>query len=59
MHLPETQFAPQSFTHQFRWILTIGLLFAGVVLVILVYYRPRFLAAASAAKALSRETVSL
>jgi hypothetical protein len=57
-YLPETQFSPEPFAHLFGWIMKFGFVFAGVILGILVYYRPRFLAAASAAKALSNHRVS-
>ena len=48
-HLPETQFWPANFAHHYGWTVALGLLFAGAILGLLVYYRPRFLEAASAA----------
>jgi len=56
--LPESQFSPDIFMLQFGWIMKFGLVIAGVLLGILVYYRPRFLAAASAAKAGPEENVT-
>ena len=49
LHLPETRFSPASFAHHYGWTVALGLLFAGAILGLLVYYRPRFLEAASAA----------
>jgi MFS family permease len=49
LHLPETQFSPPDFAHHHGWAMVLGLLFAGAILGLLVYYRPRFLEAASAA----------
>jgi hypothetical protein len=49
LHLPETQFSSANFAHHFGWTLVLGLLFAGAILALLVYYRPRFLEAASRA----------
>lgn len=49
LHLPETQFSPTNFTHHYGWAMALGLLFTGAILGLLVYYRPRFLKAASAA----------
>jgi len=53
LHLPETQFSPANFTHPYGWTVALGLLFAGAILGLLVYYRPRFLEAASAANSAS------
>ncbi|HTT33644.1 MAG TPA: hypothetical protein VMH48_08580 [Methylomirabilota bacterium] len=58
MHLPESQFSPESFMQQFGWMTILGLVLAGVILGILVYYRPRFLATASAAKAAQEQRVT-
>jgi hypothetical protein len=52
-HLPETQFSPANFAHHYGWTVALGLLFAGAILGLLVYYRPRFLEAASAANSAS------
>jgi hypothetical protein len=49
MHLPETQFSSMNFTHHYGWTVVLGLLIAGAILGLLVYYRPRFLAEASKA----------
>jgi len=49
MHLPESQFSSNPFLQHFGWILALGLLFAGAILGLFIYYRQRFLAAASAA----------
>jgi len=53
LHLPETQFSPAGFAHHYGWTVLLGLLFAGAILGLLVYYRPRFLEAASAANSAS------
>jgi len=53
LHLPETQFSPANFTHPYGWTVALGVLFAGAILGLLVYYRPRFLEAASAANSAS------
>jgi hypothetical protein len=47
LHLPQTQFSPLNLTHHYGWAIGLGLLFAGAILGLLVYYRPRFLEAAS------------
>jgi len=49
MHLPETQFLPPNFSQNYGWAVILGLVVAGAVLALLVYYRPRFLEAASRA----------
>lgn len=49
LHLPQTQFSTGNLMHQYGWALTLGLLVIGAILGLLVYYRPRFLEAASAA----------
>jgi hypothetical protein len=49
--LPETHSSPFNFAQHFGWILVASLLFAGAILGLLVYYRPRFLEAASRAAA--------
>ncbi len=48
LHLPESQFSPPNFMHHFGWASVLGLLFAGAILGLLVYYRTRFLEAAAA-----------
>jgi hypothetical protein len=53
MHLPETQFSSMSFAHHYGWTLILGLVIAGAILGLLVYYRPRFLEAASRAASAS------
>jgi len=52
-HLPETQFFPANFADHYGWTVVLGLLLAGAILGLLVYYRPRFLEAASRAAATS------
>jgi hypothetical protein len=52
-HLPETQFSYASFAHHYGWTVVLGLVFAGAILGFLVYYRQRFLEAASAANSAS------
>jgi hypothetical protein len=47
LHLPETPFSPVDFTQNYGWSVAIGLLIAGAILGMLVYYRPRFLKEAS------------
>jgi hypothetical protein len=49
LHLPESQFSPNNFLQHFGWFMAFGLLFAGAILGLLIYYRERFLEAASAA----------
>ena len=53
MHLPETQFPSVNFAHHYGWSIIVGLTIAGAVLGLLVYYRPRFLEAASRAASAS------
>src|SRR5712691_626673 len=48
LHLPESQFSPPNFMYHFAWASVLGLLFAGAILGLLVYYRTRFLEAAAA-----------
>jgi hypothetical protein len=50
-HLPETGASPFNFAQHYGWMMAGGLVFAGVILGLLVYYRPRFLEAASRAAA--------
>jgi hypothetical protein len=52
-HLPETQPSPFNFAQHFGWMMLGGLVFAGAILGLLVYYRPRFLEAASRAASAS------
>ena len=49
LHLPESQLSANNFLQHFGWFMAFGLLFAGGILGLLVYYRERFLEAASAA----------
>jgi hypothetical protein len=49
MHLPDTPFSAANFSHNYGWTVVLGLLVAGAILGLLVYYRPRFLEAASRA----------
>lgn len=49
IHLPETPYSTPGFTPNFTWMMIFGLLFAAAILAMLVYYRPRFLDAASRA----------
>jgi hypothetical protein len=50
-HLPETPSSPFNFAQHYGWMMAGGLVFAGAILGLLVYYRPRFLEAASRAAA--------
>jgi hypothetical protein len=52
-HLPETGASPFNFVQHYGWMMAGGLVFAGAILGLLVYYRPRFLEAASRAAAAS------
>jgi len=53
LHLPETQFSLASFSHNYGWTVVLGLILAGAILGLLVFYRPRFLEAASRAASAS------
>ena len=53
MHLPETPFSMADISHNYSWKVVLGLIVAGAVLGLLVYYRPRFLEAASKAASAS------
>ncbi len=59
MHLPATQFPPGGFAHHFGWVMALGLVFGGAILGLLVYYRQRFLEAASAAASSSRQRATV
>jgi hypothetical protein len=48
-HLPETQSSLFGFAQHFGWMMAVGLILAAAILGLLVYYRPRFLEAASRA----------
>ncbi len=50
-HLPETYSSPFNFAQHFGWITVGGVLFAVAILGLLIYYRQRFLEAASKAAA--------
>ncbi len=50
-HLPETRSSPFNFAQHFGWMLAASLVFAAAILGLLVFYRPRFLEAASRAAA--------
>jgi hypothetical protein len=52
-HLPETPPSTFNFAPHFGWIMVGGLILAGAILGILVYYRPRFLQEASRAASAS------
>lgn len=49
LHLPPTPFSTGNFAHHHGWALSLVLLFAGAILTLLIYYRPRFLEAAARA----------
>jgi hypothetical protein len=53
LHLPETPFSTADFSQNYGWTVVFGLLIAGAILGILVYYRPRFLQEASRAASAS------
>jgi len=53
MHLPDTPFSAADFSHSYGWTMVLGLLVAGAILGLLVYYRPRFLEQASRAASAS------
>ena len=53
MHLPDTPFSPVGFSHNYGWTVVLGLMVAGAMLGLLVYYRPRFLDQASRAISVS------
>lgn len=57
--LSQSQFSPEALAQQFAWMMSLGLVFAGLILGILVYYRPRFLEAADAARSLAQPHVPL
>ncbi len=59
MHLPETQFSPEYFAHHFSGMMLFGLVIAGAILGLLLYYRRRFLEAARAARVSSVHDVTL
>jgi hypothetical protein len=52
-HLPTSQYSANPFIQYFGWFMVFGMIFAGVILGLFVYYRPRFLEAASRAAASS------
>jgi hypothetical protein len=52
-HLPETQSPAFNFAQHFGWMMVGGLVFAGAILGLLVYYRQRFLEEASRAASAS------
>jgi hypothetical protein len=52
-HLPETPSSPLNFAQHYGWMMAGGLVIAGAILGLLVYYRPRFLEAASRASTAS------
>jgi hypothetical protein len=49
LHLPETGVAPFNFAQHYGWTMVAAIVFGGTILGLLVYYRPRFLEAASRA----------
>jgi len=51
-HLPQTYSPPFSFAQHYGWMVG-GLVFAGAILGLLIYYRPRFLEEASRAASVS------
>jgi hypothetical protein len=53
LHLPETPFPAADFSQNYGWAVVFGLLIAGAILGMLVYYRPRFLKEASRAASAS------
>jgi hypothetical protein len=48
-HLPETAASPFNFAQHYDWMMVGGLVLGGAILGLLVFYRPRFLEAASRA----------
>jgi len=59
MHLPETEFSPEYLTRQLIGGTILGLVLSGAIVGLLVYYRPRFLEAASSALKSSPQNVTL
>jgi len=59
IHLPEAQLSPEYFAKQFHWTMIFGLVFGGAILGLFVYYRRRFLDAASDAMTPSEQHVTL
>ncbi|HEV1992961.1 MAG TPA: hypothetical protein VGR03_01380 [Candidatus Acidoferrum sp.] len=53
LHLPESQFSSVNFALHYGWTVILGLVMAGAILGLLVYYRPRFIEAASRAASAS------
>lgn len=53
LHLPASQYSANPFMEYFGWFIAIGMLLGVAVLGLLVYYRPRFLEAASRAASAS------
>jgi hypothetical protein len=53
LHLPASQYSANSFMQYFGWFMLLAMLFGCVVLGLLVYYRRRFLEAASRAASAS------
>jgi hypothetical protein len=49
LHLPETPFSVGDFSRNYDWAAVFGLVIAGAILGMLVYYRPRFLKEAARA----------
>jgi hypothetical protein len=49
MHLPDTPFSVVDLSHGYSWSVVLGLLVAGGILGLLVYYRARFLKEAARA----------
>jgi hypothetical protein len=53
LHLPETHSSSFNFAQHYGWTMATALVFAGAILGLFVYYRPRFLEAASRAASAS------
>jgi hypothetical protein len=53
LHLPASAYSENPFMQHLGWLVVFGMLFAGAILGLLIYYRPRFLEEASRAASTS------